>query len=240
MVRLSVQGMMCAACVNRVERALKKVPGVSEATVNLATGEATVQGAADFAALAIAVEKAGYRAEKSREEARESERAHQRGLWRDLAVAAAFTVPLVLVSMLPMSWSALHHWQLSLAPGEVWNWVAFSLATPVQFGPGWRFLRHGWSAARAGSPDMNTLVMLGTGAAYGYSLLVCLAPGLFPAGTAHVYFESSAAVIAFVLLGKCLEGLSKGRAGQSLERMLELQPLVALRADGSQASPETN
>lgn len=231
-MRLSVQGMMCAACVNRVERALKKVPGVSGATVNLATGEAAVEGSADFAALAAAVAKAGYHAQKSREEAREQERAYQRELLRDLGVAAGFTVPLLLVSMLPMSWSAVHHWQLSLAPERVWNWVALALATVVQFGPGSRFLRHGWSAARAGSPDMNTLVMLGTGAAYGYSLLVCLAPGLFPAGTAHVYFESSAAVVTFVLLGKYLEGLSKGRAGQSLERMLELQPSVALRVDG--------
>ncbi len=240
MIRLSVQGMTCAACVNRVERALKKVPGVAQATVNLATGEAAVEGPDEltFAALQAAVEKAGYHAEKSREEARQARAEHERGLWRDLKLAAVFTLPLLLVSMLPMYFSRLHEWQMSLAPMAAWNWLAFALATPVQFGPGWRFLRHGWRAARAGGPDMNTLVMLGTGAAYAYSLLVCLAPGLFPAGTAHVYFESSAAVICFVLLGKYLEGLSKGRAGQSLERLLALQPAQALRLESDETERE--
>lgn len=240
MIRLSVQGMTCAACVGRVERALKKVPGVAEATVNLATGEAAVQGPDEltFDVLQAAVEKAGYHAEKSREEARQARAAHDRSLWRDLQLAAVFTVPLLLVSMLPMYWGRLHEWQMSLAPMAVWNWLALALATPVQFGPGWRFLRHGWAAARAGAPDMNTLVMLGTGAAYAYSVLVCLAPGLFPPGTAHVYFESSAAVICFVLLGKYLEGLSKGRAGQSLERLLALQPAQALRIEPDQTERE--
>jgi len=232
--------MTCAACVGRVERALKKVPGVVQATVNLATGEASVEGPDDlsFADLQAAVEKAGYQAEASRQEARQARAEHERSLWRDLQVASAFTVPLLLVSMLPMYWPALHDWQMSLASMAGWNWLALALATPVQFGPGRRFLRHGWVAARAGAPDMNTLVMLGTGAAYGYSLLVCLAPQLFPPGTAHVYFESSAAVICFVLLGKYLEGLSKDRAGQSLERLLALQPERALRVGPDQAERE--
>lgn len=238
MIRLSVQGMTCAACVGRVERALKKVPGVAEAVVNLATGEAAVHGADELTLgpLQEAIQKAGYQAHEHPDQARQARQEHQRALRRDLLFAGVFTLPLLLISMLPMYSASLHRWQMTLAPMEVWNWLALALATPVQFGAGWRFLRHGWTAARALTPDMNTLVMLGTGAAYGYSLLVCLAPGLFPPGTAHVYFESSAAVIVFVLLGKYLEGLSQGRAGQSLERLLSLQPASALRLgkDGEQ------
>jgi Cu+-exporting ATPase len=227
-MRLSIEGMTCAACVGRVERTLRKVPGVTQAVVNLATGEASVEGdSVSLGELKAAVEKAGYRAEENREKAAQSRQTHGHNLERDLKLAATLSIPLVLVSMLPMYWPALHHWQLSLAPMATWNWLAWLLATPVQFGPGGRFYRHGWAAARALAPDMNTLVMLGTSAAYFYSLAVCLGPGFFPAGAAHVYFESSAAVITFVLLGKLLEGMSKGRAGQSIERLLSLRPSLA-------------
>ena len=97
----------------------------------------------------------------------------------------------------------------------------------MQFGPGLRFYRSGWAALRHRSPDMNTLVMLGTSAAFGYSLLVTLAPGLFPAGSAHVYYEASGVVITLILLGKLFEALAKGRSSEAMRTLLALQPRVA-------------
>ena len=106
MIRLSVQGMTCAACVGRVERALKKVPGVADAVVNLATGEAAVQGPEklEIGSLREAIEKAGYQAQEHPDQARHARDGHHRALLRDLRWAAVFAVPLLLVSMLPMHW----------------------------------------------------------------------------------------------------------------------------------------
>ncbi|HEX2863991.1 MAG TPA: copper-translocating P-type ATPase, partial [Deinococcales bacterium] len=115
------------------------------------------------------------------------------------------------------------------------EWVMLLLATPVQFGPGWRFYRHGWPALRSGQPDMNTLVMLGTSAAWLYSVLALVAPGWFPAGSAHTYFEASGVVITLVLLGKYLEALAKGRASQAMKSLLKLRPDSAtVRRDGQE------
>ncbi|MFT2720491.1 heavy metal translocating P-type ATPase [Deinococcus sp. A31D244] len=238
---LSVQGMTCAACVGRVERALKKVDGVLDAQVNLATERAHVTylpGRVTDSDLNAAVTRAGYSVLTGTDSGASSapDRAaleqaarddHERSLERDLRVSAAFAVPLLLLAMLPMMWMPLHMTLTGLLGERGLNVLMLLLATPVQFGPGRRFLRLGWNSLRHRSPDMNALVMIGTGAAYLYSLLVTLAPGVFPAGTAHVYFEASAVVITLILLGKVLEARAKGRSSAAMTALLRLQPNVA-------------
>ncbi|PNY81683.1 heavy metal translocating P-type ATPase [Deinococcus koreensis] len=237
-----VEGMTCAACVGRVERALKKTDGVLEASVNLATERASVTylpGATSPAALKEAVRGAGYGVPDEAAQAQgkealsrlETERARKAGeiaaLRRAVTFSAAFSVPLLLIAMLPMLWPALDMWLMDSVGMRTLNVIMLALAAPVQFGPGRRFYRTGWAALRHRSPDMNTLVMLGTSAAFGYSLLVTLAPGLFPPGSAHVYYEASGVVITLILLGKLFEAIAKGRSSEAMRTLLALQPNVA-------------
>ncbi|MFZ5990208.1 MAG: heavy metal translocating P-type ATPase [Deinococcota bacterium] len=233
---LGITGMTCAACVQRVEKALKKVPGVLEASVNLATERASVKylpASASPGHLKRAVREAGYgilevqagqdRADVERE-AREKE---IQSLKRSVLLSAALALPLVLISMVGLMWMPTYTLLTSLLPMSVWNWVMLALATPVQFGPGSRFYRHGWKSLRSGSPDMNSLVMIGTSAAYFYSLAVVLLPGIFPEQARHVYFEASAVVITLILLGKYFEAIAKGRTSQAMKKLLGLQAKTA-------------
>ncbi len=232
---LTVQGMTCANCVGRVERALGKVDGVLSATVNLATERATVQylpSAVSVGQLKAAVRESGYevldtQAGQDRHGAERAAKEQEvQGLWRSVRFSAVFAVPLLLLSMLPMLYMPADMWLVERF-GSGMNWVMLALAVPVQFGPGRRFYRQGWAALRHRSPDMNSLVMIGTSAAFFYSLLVTLAPGIFPAGTAHVYYEASAAVITLILLGKYFEALAKGRSSEAMKKLLNLQPKTA-------------
>ncbi|SEJ40901.1 Cu+-exporting ATPase [Deinococcus reticulitermitis] len=245
----AVEGMTCAACVGRVERALGKVDGVVGASVNLATERASVQylpGTVSPAELHAAVREAGYEVPQApaagaeAESRLEAERARKdaeiAGLRRSVGVAAAFSVPLFLIAMVPMLYAPLHHWLLGTVGEQTLNWVMLALAAPVQFGPGLRFYRTGWAALRHRSPDMNTLVMLGTTAAFGYSLLVTLAPGLFPVGSRHVYYEASGVVITLILLGKLFEAIAKGRSSEAMRTLLQLQPQTARVQRGGEVS----
>jgi Cu+-exporting ATPase len=238
-VELGVTGMTCAACVNRVERALKKLEGVLEASVNLATERAWVKylpASTSVAQFKRAIREAGYgvlelgtgqgRADLERE-ARAKEVADLR---RALLTATVFALPLFLIAMLPMLFPPLEAWLMATFGHGVMsslNWVMLALATPIQFGPGLRFYRHGWQSLRSGSPDMNSLVMLGTSAAYFYSLGVVLFPGLFPPQARHAYFEAAGVVITLILLGKYLEALAKGRTSEAMRRLLSLQAKTA-------------
>ena len=233
---LSVEGMTCASCVGRVERALKKTGGVVDASVNLATEKATVTYLPDEVSpggLKAAVRQAGYgvREETPGKDHADTEREVHEGellkLKTSLIVAAVFTVPLILLAMLPMLVPGLGAQLNGFVPAQTVFYVSFILATAVQFGPGRRFYRSGWPALRHGSPDMNTLVMLGTSAAYGYSVVATFLPRLLPAGTVHVYFEASAAIVTLILLGKYLEAHAKGRTGEAIKKLLNLQPKTA-------------
>lgn len=227
-----VEGMTCANCVGSVERSLRKLPGVLEASVNLATSRADVKfdpARVDKGMLFKQVETAGYlpvdlqagvRAPAGQQAGREQ--AELRG---DLVFASAFGAPLLLLSMLPMVWPGAMDLRMRLNPSEgFWNLMLFLLATPVMFGPGRRFFRRGWRALRELHPDMNSLVMIGTGAAYLFSALVTLVPTVFPMGSRHVYFEASAVVIALVLWGKYLEAKARGKGGEAIGRLLALKP----------------
>jgi len=134
----------------------------------------------------------------------------------------------------PMLWPALGGAMTALLPQKAWHWLELLLATPVQFYAGRRFYRHGWAEIRHLNPGMSTLVMMGSSAAYFYSVLAILVPGLFPAGTANLYFEASATIITLILAGKYLEAQAKGRTSAAIRKLMELQPgSASVERDGT-------
>ena len=246
---IPIEGMSCASCVAKIEHGLSAVPGVSRAAVNLATEQATVEyqpGVTDPAAIQETIRSLGYTpvlptglpptltlpreggGESTvalslqgrgvgMEERQERKQAAYRTLKRRFWVAAALSVPVMLLGMsehlgLPVSQS-------------VSFWLQLLLTTPVQFWAGWQFYKGAWAVARHGTTDMNTLIALGTSAAYGYSVAATVAPDIFTAGGAipQVYFDSSAAIITLILLGRVLEARAKGRTSEALTRLIGLQ-----------------
>jgi len=233
---LSVTGMTCAACSARVERALSKVDGVLSASVNLATERATLRYLPDVAPvsrLTDAIRDAGYdvleQAERqSRSDAeRERREAERRELWTAVLVAAGLTVPIFALDMGAMLIPPVGDWLHALVPRQTMAYLLFVLATGVLFGPGLRFFQKGWPALRRGSPDMNSLVMIGTSAAYGYSVVATFTPWLLPAGTVHVYYEAAAVIVTLILLGRYFEAAAKGRTGEAIRALMRLQPRTA-------------
>ncbi len=223
-VQLNIDGMTCASCVARVEKALKKVPGVLSAEVNLATESATVRMMGNAAAaekLTAAVEKAGYVARMHTGEAASAPPARSGAQWWPIALAAALSAPLAL----PMFGLLFgRHWMLD-------GWLQWALATPVQFWLGARFYRAGWKALMARTGNMDLLVALGTSAAYGLSVFQLLRHGEH--GMPHLYFEASAVVITLVLLGKWLEARAKHQTSEAIRALNALRPDTArVRRDG--------
>jgi heavy metal translocating P-type ATPase len=227
---LVVEGMTCASCVARVERALQAVPGVTGATVNLATESARVEGVADTAALVAAVKAVGYdaRVASAAVETPSLRREEEaRGLSRDLTLAAALTLPVFVLEMGSHMVPAFHHWVMAtIGQGTSWL-IQFALTTLVLVGPGRRFFLRGIPALLKGAPDMSSLVAVGSGAAWGYSTLATFLPGLLPPGTVAVYFEAAAMIVTLILLGRLLEARAKGRSSQAIARLVALQPSVA-------------
>jgi len=215
---IQIEGMSCASCVARVEKALKQVPGVAAAEVNLATERALVSFAADkprVEALTAAVERAGYHATLASEESgtAPADAAHRRDGWA-LVIAAALSLPLVL-PMIGLPFGI--HWML---PG----WLQLALATPVQFWIGARFYRSGWKALKARSGNMDLLVAIGTSAGYGLSVYELFSSR---GGMPHLYFEASAVVITLVLLGKWLEQRAKHQTSEAIRALKALRPDTA-------------
>ena len=235
-VELSVTGMTCAACSARVERALRRVDGVLSADVNLATERASLRYLPDVAPLdrlIEAVRASGYdvlegveRADRAAVE-RERKDAELRELRRAVILAAALTVPIFVLDMGAMLIAPVGAWLHAVVPMPVLAFAFFVLASGVQFGPGLRFYRKGWPALRRGAPDMNSLVMIGTSAAYGYSVVATFVPWWLPTGTVHVYFEASAVIVTLILLGRYLEALAKGRTGDAIRALMSLQSRIA-------------
>ena len=214
---LQIEGMTCASCVARVEKALAQVPGVASATVNLATEKAEVKLArrdVDLAALIAAVAKAGYEARQADDAGALSDKATRRlPDWWPVAVAALLSAPLVL----PM-FGLLFGREVMLD-----GWLQFALATPVQFWLGARFYRAGWKALKAGAGNMDLLIALGTSAGYGLSVYLLYAHaghGMPP----HLYFEASAVVVTLVLLGKWLEVRAKRQTTAAIRALNALRP----------------
>ncbi|MBI5035654.1 MAG: copper-translocating P-type ATPase [Chloroflexi bacterium] len=246
-VTLPIGGMTCASCVMHVENGLKDIPGVLNVSVNLATERATVEmipGAVTLADLKHAVEDTGYevldvggKQEElvDREAAlREEERQRE---WRDLIIGIIFTAPLFVLVMthdiiesLGMH-QVLPWWMMS----DTLNWIALMLATPVQFYVGRGYHRGAWKSLRAGAPNMDLLISLGTNAAYWFSVIVVVA-GLFNIYIAdHVYFESAAVIITLIKVGKYLEARAKGQTSEAIKNLIKLQAKTArVERDGQE------
>lgn len=220
-LELAIEGMTCASCVGRVERALAKVPGVRTASVNLASERAHVEllGAVEAATLIAAVDKAGYKARPLEPDQPIVDPAVARLARERWWLAAAILLSLPLVLPMVGDWFG-QHWMLPA-------WVQFVLATPVQFIIGARFYVSAYKAVRARSGNMDLLVALGTSAGYGLSLYLwyAAAPGQMP----HLYFEASAVVITLILLGKYLESRAKRQTAAAIRALEALRPERATR-----------
>ena len=243
-VVLEVESMTCASCVGRVERALQAAPGVLDASVNLATETATIRyvdGAvtpADLARVATdlgnpAKVKAGEdRGEEGGKADRKAAEITRLG-W--LTVIAALLALLVFVvemgSHVVPGMYALIDRSIGMQNSRL---MQFALTTVVLFGPGLRFYTKGFPLLFKGAPDMNSLVAVGTSAAYGFSLVATFTPGLLPAGTANVYYEAAAVIVVLILLGRWLEARAKGRTGEAIRKLVGLQANVARVERGSE------
>lgn len=210
----AVDGMTCGSCAARVERTLTKQPGVRRASVNLATARAEVEvdldGAIDDAALSQAIQRIGYGLEPAMElgpevgDESDPNEAARRAWWRRLVAAT----PLALA----IGWLSMFSGQI----GQPWaRWTVLALTTVIQFGVGWPFLREAAHRARRLTANMDTLIAVGTLAAYGYSLSQI-------SGHGHLYFETAALIIALLVLGRYFEARARSRAGQAVRALAEL------------------
>ncbi|HZC18135.1 MAG TPA: heavy metal translocating P-type ATPase, partial [Rubrobacteraceae bacterium] len=232
-----VMGMTCASCAGRVERALKKnVPGVLEAIVNLANEKVTVRylaGEAEPHDLEKAIEGAGYGVVREGEAEASTEDVHEKEYrkLRDTFLVAASLTALILVGSLP------HMFDFMIPIPSWWlNLGLLALATPVQFWAGGRFYKGAYGALKHGQANMNTLVALGTSAAYLYSAVAAVAPGLLAGagGRADVYFDTSTLIITLILLGRLLEMRAKGRTNEAIKKLEGLQARTARVVHGGE------
>jgi Cu+-exporting ATPase len=253
-VSLPVQGMSCASCVNKVQTALQHVPGVVQANVNFATEKATVDyipAQASVRDLVKAVDDVGYKLVEVKEgelvdtekQAREAE---FRKLKRKFVTGLVLLVPLFILAYwdklaaLPflhqVSQALATYWnQTGLAqfvgPGKKANFILqFIVQTPIQFWVGWQFYRGAWAAAKHKTSDMNTLIAVGTSAAYLYSVLVIFYPALFAAKglAAAVYFDTAGAIVVLILLGRLLEARARGQTSEAIKKLIGLQAKTAM------------
>lgn len=233
-VTLNVDGMTCASCVARVEKALSAVPGVASAAVNQATDRATISasGAVADSDLVAAIADAGYEARTiggSEDDAAQAARkqAEQAALGRDVTIAALLTLPVFVLEMGSHLIPAVHDLIMNTVGMRTSWYLQFVLTTVVLFWPGLRFYRIGLPALAKGAPDMNSLVAVGTLAAWTYSIVAVFAPQLLPAGTVNVYFEAAAVIVTLILVGRYLEARAKGRTSEAIKRLVGLQPKMA-------------
>lgn len=232
---LTIEGMTCASCVGRVEKSLLSFPGIVSATVNLATQKAQLEiTETDFETLTALLTKQGYPAKRT-DDAPLSE--HQdpsahfteslTQLKKSLWIASALALPLFILEMGGHLIPAFHVWLNDLI-GLQTNWIIQALlAAGVFFGPGWPLIKQGVRGLLRWSPDMNALVALGTGSAFGYSLVATFAPQLLPEGTVNVYYEAVGVIITLILLGRYLENKAKSNTSEAIQGLLKLQVKTA-------------
>jgi P-type Cu+ transporter len=227
---IPVQGMHCAGCVATIERALRNVPGVLEAQVNLATEQATVTyvpASVAVSALRQAIARAGYEPLEVLSDAEtpppQSGKDHElQSLQRRFLVSLGLSLPVAVGSM-----GAMLPWMPAWLSHPLW---LFALATPVQFWAGWPFYQGLRSTLKYHTADMNTLIALGTSAAYLYSVVVTFLPGLFTVGHGmqlHVYYETSVVIITLILLGRLLEARARGQTSAAIRALMGLRPKTA-------------
>lgn len=233
-ITLNIASMSCASCVGRVDKALADVPGVLSVTVNLAAETAVVEyleGATTPADLMAASAAIGYPAEVAEANASQSrvERKAEEAdaLYRNVLLAAGLTLPVFVLEMGSHLIPAFHM-VIENSIGTQTSWIIqFVLATIVLFGPGRHFFTNGVPALLRGAPDMNSLVAVGTGAAWSYSVVATFLPGILPEGVRAVYFEAAAVIVVLILIGRWLEARAKGRTGAAIQALLGLQVRTA-------------
>ncbi|HDG9761044.1 heavy metal translocating P-type ATPase [Acinetobacter nosocomialis] len=237
-VELSIEGMTCASCVARVEKALKKVDGVQEATVNLATEQAWVQAdnSVNVEDLIRAVKKAGYDAkasEKNQDAQLDKKASELDQLKKDLIISIVLALPVFILEMGSHLIPAFHMWVMNTI-GQYNSWLLqFVLTTLVLIFPGRRFYQKGIPALWRLAPDMNSLVAVGTLAAYSFSVVATFMPQVLPQGTVNVYFEAAAVIVSLILLGRYFEAKAKGRTSQAIQHLVGMQPKTArIQRDG--------
>ena len=231
-IELSIEGMTCASCVGRVEKALKKIEGVQQVTVNLATERAWVQGNAQVQSsdLIQAVKKAGYHAklvEQNQSDQQDKKATEQQQLKRDLMISLILAVPVFILEMGSHMIPAFHMWVMhSIGTQQSWL-IQFVLTTLVLIFPGRRFYQKGIPALWRFAPDMNSLVAVGTLAAYSFSLVATFIPQVLPEGTVNVYYEAAAVIVSLILLGRYFEAKAKGRTSQAIQHLVGMQAKTA-------------
>ncbi|MFN3936859.1 MAG: heavy metal translocating P-type ATPase [Gemmobacter sp.] len=238
---LALDGMTCASCVARVEGALTALPGVVAARVNLAEGTVRVRhvaGPGMTQMLTARLADAGYPAQIADpgedRAAAETETARRR-----FVLSLLLTLPVFVLEMGGHMLPAFHHWAMDRF-GMQTLWIAqFVLVSAVMVGPGWPFLRRGFPSLVRGAPDMNSLVALGTSAAWAYSTVATFAPRLLPSHALAVYFEAAAVIVTLILLGRWLEARARGRTGAAIRALMNLTPDTALveTASGTEERP---
>jgi heavy metal translocating P-type ATPase len=232
-VTLDVSDMSCASCVGRLEKVFIEGRGVVSASVNLANESATVRylsGVTSDREIAAIATSAGYPATvKSAVHVNQVDRKAEdlKRLTRLTLFAAIFALPVFILEMGSHLIPAMHQLIADTIGMRASRVLQFVLTTIVLFGPGRQFYTKGFPALFKGAPDMNSLVALGTSAAYGFSVVATFAPALLPAGTANVYFEAAAVIVVLILLGRLLEARAKGRTGQAIKKLMGLQPKTA-------------
>lgn len=232
-LELHIEGMTCTSCVSRVEKALNSVSGVTQAVVNLATERASVKSVADMTALITAVEKAGYTARAIDlgvhvdDDIAHKKDAEHAELKRDLILASVLALPVFVLEMGSHLIPGVQE-LIESTMGVQNNWyLQFFLTLLILVIPGRRFYLRGFPALVRLSPDMNSLVAVGTVAAFGYSLVATFAAELLPEGTVNVYYEAAAVIVALILLGRFLESRARGRTSEAITRLIGLQAKMA-------------
>jgi P-type Cu+ transporter len=235
-IELGVGGMTCASCVAHVEKALKDVPGVLEASVNLATERASVRalsGPGLTERLRRAISQAGYEPRRIETDAGATDRERARRetemktLRFNLILSATFAAPVFIFEMGGHLIPAFHHWTMATIGEETIRHLSFLLATLVLFGPGAVFFVKGVPALLRGQPDMNALVAVGTLSAYLYSFVATFMPQLLPHGADQVYYEAAVVIVTLILFGRYLEARAKGRTSEAIRALAKLAPKTA-------------
>lgn len=226
---LDIQGMSCASCIGRIETALRAVTGVIDASANLATESADVRfidSVTSANAIAIALTHTGYASSVRSEPGRTDtdRRANQITQLRRITLfAAALALPVFVLEMGAHLFPAFREWISATIGMKNSHYIQFILTSLVLFGPGRQFYRTGFPALFKGAPTMNSLVALGTSAAYAFSVVSTFAPSLLPLGTTNVYFEAAAVIVVLILFGRYLEARAKGRTGAAIQKLIGLQ-----------------
>jgi len=230
---LAIHGARCAGCVNTIETALRAVPNVKSAAMNLVDRSAIVEGAADADALITAVKNAGYDATLLNADSdtndQDLELAQYKKRLRDMTIALGLGAPLMLWGVIGDRIAGANS-MMVMSGASQWIWGAIGVLTfAVLFIAGGHFFRGAWQALKHGHATMDTLIALGTGAAWLYSMLVVMFPAAFPMASRQVYFEASAMIIGLINLGQALEIRGRGKTSQAIRRLLDLKPQLAHR-----------